>query len=58
MRPDTPRVDSVLLVGFGGPTEPSHILPFLRNVTRGRGVPDARLAKVEQQYLAVGGRSP
>lgn len=51
-------VDSVLFVGFGGPTEPDHILPFLRNVVRGRGVPDERLREVEQHYLEVGGRSP
>jgi ferrochelatase len=53
-----PAVDSVLFVGFGGPTEPSQIMPFLRNVTRGRGVPDERLAAVEHHYMEVGGRSP
>ena len=50
--------DSVLLVGFGGPNAPGEILPFLRNVVAGRGVPDARLAEVERHYLEVGGRSP
>jgi ferrochelatase len=51
-------VDSVLFVGFGGPTAPDQIVPFLKNVVRGRGVPDERLAEVERHYLAVGGRSP
>ena len=53
-----PPVDSVLFIGFGGPTEPSQIMPFLRNVTRGRGVPDERLLEVEHHYQEVGGRSP
>ena len=33
-------------------------MPFLRNVTAGRGVPDERLAKVATQYETIGGRSP
>jgi len=33
-------------------------MPFLRNVTRGRGVPDERLAVVAEQYALFGGRSP
>jgi len=51
-------VDSVLLLGFGGPTRPEEILPFLRRVAEGRGIPEERLAEVEHHYLAVGGRSP
>ena len=54
----TPPIDSILFVGFGGPTEPAHILPFLRRVVAGRGVPDERLKEVEHHYLDVGGRSP
>jgi len=53
-----PAIDSVLFIGFGGPTEPSQIMPFLRNVTRGRGVPDERLVQVEHHYMEVGGKSP
>jgi len=53
-----PPIDSILFVGFGGPTEPAHILPFLRTVVFGRGVPEERLREVEQHYLDVGGRSP
>jgi ferrochelatase len=51
-------VDSVLLLGFGGPTRPEEILPFLRRVAEGRGIPEERLAEVEHHYLEVGGRSP
>lgn len=53
-----PEVDAILFIGFGGPTEPAHILPFLRTVVFGRGVPEERLQAVEQHYLDVGGRSP
>jgi ferrochelatase len=50
--------DGILLAGFGGPEGPDDVLPFLRNVTRGRGVPDDRLAEVAEHYLALGGVSP
>ncbi len=53
-----PPVDSVLFVGFGGPTAPDEIMPFLRNVVFGRGVPDERLKAVEHHYLEGGGSSP
>ena len=51
-------VDALLLVSFGGPEGPDDVLPFLRNVTRGRNVPDERLAEVAERYLRFGGRSP
>jgi ferrochelatase len=50
--------DAVLLVSFGGPEGPSDVVPFLENVTRGRGIPPDRLAQVARQYDGVGGRSP
>ncbi len=52
------RYDGVLLAGFGGPEGPDDVLPFLRNVTRGRGVPEQRLHEVAEHYLALGGVSP
>jgi ferrochelatase len=56
---DAPPVyDALLLVSFGGPEGPDDVLPFLRNVTRGRGVPERRLAEVARHYDAFGGRSP
>jgi ferrochelatase len=48
-------VDSVLLLGFGGPTRPEHVLPYLRVVTCGRGVPEERLEEVAHHYLEIGG---
>jgi ferrochelatase len=53
-----PRIDSVLLIGFGGPESPEEILPFLRKVAEGRNISDERLRDVEKHYLHVGGRSP
>ncbi len=54
-----PPVDAVLVVAFGGPEGPGDVLPFLRNVTRGRDVPDSRLRVVAGHYLeAFGGVSP
>jgi protoporphyrin/coproporphyrin ferrochelatase len=50
--------DAVLLVSFGGPQGPDDVLPFLQNVTRGRGVPPERLAEVAEHYLLFGGVSP
>ncbi len=52
------RFDSLLLLSFGGPEEPDDVLPFLRQVTRGREVPDERLAVVADQYALFGGTSP
>src|SRR5260221_13203077 len=53
-----PAYDAFLLLSFGGPEGPDDVLPFLRNVTRGRGVPPERLAEVAGHYLAFGGVSP
>src|SRR4051794_35053547 len=50
--------DAVLLVSFGGPERPEDVLPFLRNVTAGRGIPDERLAEVAEHYHHFGGVSP
>src|SRR5262245_32411339 len=50
--------DAFLLVSFGGPEGPDDVMPFLRNVTRGRGVPEQRLAEVAEHYRHFGGVSP
>ncbi len=50
--------DAVLLVSFGGPERPEDVVPFLENVTRGRGIPRDRLVEVGQHYFRFGGRSP
>jgi ferrochelatase len=50
--------DAFLLLSFGGPEHPDHVMPFLRNVTRGRGIPEQRLAEVAEHYQHFGGVSP
>ncbi len=50
--------DAILLAGFGGPEGQDDVIPFLRNVTRGRGIPDERLETVATHYRHFGGVSP
>jgi protoporphyrin/coproporphyrin ferrochelatase len=50
--------DAILIVNFGGPEGPDDVLPFLENVTRGRGVPRERLLEVAEHYRHFGGVSP
>jgi ferrochelatase len=50
--------DAILLASFGGPEGQDDVIPFLRNVTRGRGIPDERLEEVAHHYRAFGGISP
>lgn len=50
--------DAVLLVSFGGPEKPEDVMPFLENVTRGRGIPPERLLEVAEHYYHFGGKSP
>ncbi|MDZ8162209.1 ferrochelatase [Microbacterium aquimaris] len=50
--------DGLLLAGFGGPEGQDDVIPFLRNVTRGRGIPDERLEEVAHHYRHFGGVSP
>jgi protoporphyrin/coproporphyrin ferrochelatase len=50
--------DALLLVSFGGPEAPEDVLPFLENVTRGRGIPRDRLLAVAEHYQRFGGVSP
>lgn len=50
--------DAFCVLGFGGPEKAEDVMPFLRNVTAGRNVPDSRLATVAEQYKLFGGRSP
>jgi ferrochelatase len=50
--------DAILLLSFGGPEAPEEVVPFLRRVTAGRGIPDERLEEVGEHYRLFGGRSP
>ena len=55
---DVSPYDALLLVSFGGPEKPEDVVPFLENVTRGRGIPRERLEEVGEHYFLFGGRSP
>ncbi len=57
-RPAEPPFDAILVVSFGGPEGPDDVMPFLENVTRGRGVPRERLLEVAHHYDRFGGVSP
>src|SRR5690606_22740281 len=50
--------DALLLYSFGGPNRPEDVVPFLRNVTAGKGIPDERLEEVGEHYYGFGGKSP
>ena len=58
MTDETDDYDAVLLVSFGGPEAPDEVVPFLENVTRGRGIPRERLEQVGEHYFLFGGKSP
>jgi ferrochelatase len=52
------KYDAILLASFGGPEGQDDVIPFLRNVTRGRGIPEERLEEVAHHYRAFDGISP
>ncbi|MEU0935701.1 ferrochelatase [Embleya sp. NPDC005971] len=56
--PDPSPFDALLVLSFGGPDAPDEVLPFLENVTAGRGVPRERLEEAAGHYAHFGGASP
>lgn len=52
------QYDAVMLVSYGGPRQMEDVLPFMRNATSGRGVPDERLKQVSTHYGRFHGISP
>ncbi|WP_235934414.1 ferrochelatase [Paramicrobacterium chengjingii] len=50
--------DAILLASFGGPEGQADVIPFLKNVTRGKGIPEERLEEVAVHYRHHGGVSP
>jgi protoporphyrin/coproporphyrin ferrochelatase len=50
--------DAILILSFGGPEGPEDVIPFMENVTRGRGIPRERLEAVSGHYALFGGVSP
>ncbi|MER5378955.1 ferrochelatase [Streptomyces sp. NPDC002688] len=55
---DATPYDALLLLSFGGPEGRDEVVPFLENVTRGRGIPKERLKEVGQHYFLFDGISP
>ncbi len=54
----TGRREALLVLSFGGPEGHDDVMPFLENVTRGRGIPRERLEEVAEHYHHFGGVSP
>src|SRR4051794_41805598 len=52
------RREALLLLSFGGPEGHSDVMPFLENVTRGRGIPRERLEAGAEHYHHFGGGRP
>lgn len=52
------KPEAVVLLGFGGPTRPEEIRPFLDRVLQGRRIPQARYEEVVGHYEHMGGKSP
>ncbi|WP_104523929.1 ferrochelatase [Blastococcus atacamensis] len=52
------RREALLLLSFGGPEGHDDVMPFLENVTRGRGIPRERLEEVAEHYHHFDGVSP
>ncbi|HYN84665.1 MAG TPA: ferrochelatase [Pyrinomonadaceae bacterium] len=50
--------DALLVLSFGGPEGMDDVMPFLRNVLRGRNVPEERMRAVAHHYELFGGVSP
>ena len=55
---DQSSFDALLVLSFGGPEGNEEVVPFLENVTRGRGIPRERLEQVGEHYFHFGGVSP
>ncbi|MFJ4410797.1 ferrochelatase [Streptomyces sp. NPDC088910] len=55
---DAGPYDALLLLSFGGPEGPDDVVPFLENVTHGRGIPKERLKEVGRHYFLFDGVSP
>jgi len=52
------RKEALLVLSFGGPEGHDDVMPFLLNVTRGRGIPPERLEAVAEHYHHFDGVSP
>ena len=55
---DARKYDAILVMSFGGPEGMDEVMPFMENVTRGRGIPRERLMEVSEHYRMFDGVSP
>ncbi len=53
-----PPYDALLVISFGGPEAMDEVEPFLRNVLRGKRVPEERIREVAHHYRIFDGVSP
>ena len=53
-----PPFDALLVISFGGPEGMDEVEPFLRNVLRGKRVPEERIREVAHHYRIFDGVSP
>src|SRR3989338_7027855 len=49
---------AIMLIGFGGPTSPEEVRPFLESVLQGSKIPQGRFQEVLKHYQAIGAVSP
>ncbi|MFH1800778.1 MAG: ferrochelatase [Candidatus Omnitrophota bacterium] len=52
------KFDHVLLVGYGAPSKPKEVMPYLRAMSEGREVPEDRLMAVAKHYEVIERGSP
>ena len=52
------QYDHILLIGYGAPSEPEEVMPYLRAMSEGRGVSEDHLKAVAKHYEVIGGGSP
>lgn len=50
--------DAILMLGYGGPEKMDDVMPFLKNISRGRPIPEDRLKEVAHHYELFDGKSP
>lgn len=50
--------DHILILGFGSPSYPKEVIPFLEEMSAKLGIPPSRLEEARKRYEAIGGGSP
>lgn len=50
--------DAIIMLGYGGPEKMEDVMPFLRNISAGRPIPEDRLQEVAHHYELFDGKSP